>query len=123
LIDGTFVGDLVRIERQGLGKNDGSADPVRTACAFARQVVEHCAESGGDVFIPASVHIGDDQYGDVVAIVSGDDHIFRVGSRAVYEPGAQRSDADPRAGRKFEILGKAAIEGEAEVRPGFVDKQ
>src|SRR5262249_1431181 len=47
------------------------------------------------------------------AVDAGDDHVADVGREAIEKAGAERADADPRAARHLEVLGQAAVEGEA----------
>src|SRR5207344_3399992 len=59
---------------------------------------------------PAGLDIGEHKCGDKIAISAGKNHVANEGSKMIDKAGAQRSDADPCARGKLEILRYPAVE-------------
>ena len=129
LIERALVGHLASIERGRRFEHDGAAagakrcrwrrtqtspaaraEHSRTAAWLSTADIGASAGKSGVSPRQASTSATSSSTKDVVAIVSGDHRIADVGCEVRDESCAERPDADPRAGREFEVFLDAAIE-------------
>src|SRR5262249_53345082 len=79
LVQRSFIGHLVRVNRRRLIENNRSSDAIRAACAGFCEIFEKIFEQAApvlDAFAPAALLVGKDKDRDIVTVLAGNDDVL-----------------------------------------------